>query len=630
MITERVPLELPPVLEKVANNTECVRKFTRNLELQEPRCHLFWAMVIFFDVFLLPLVLHYLSYRDWYFVYFVVGIVIAPMTLLALYLNAIDGGDFTPRSEVLAGGESEKSDVNQIWRQLPFRLRLWILLRQCVRLEFFGWIVFLCGSIGAVNNSLAQVIHALGEGPLETGTYVAIIDKAAYELTRAAIIGVMVLFFAQIMRQHRTAIDKTSDAARQAFEAVSKARLAINAVEIAIPELDKAIERGIASVRHAFGDFTRLQLMEQSNEKAKLLRGETLNLYEAILQELGESLTHLLTELSPAEGEFESACFYSLYLAYMTSESLSFVGKDRSGKEIEGGSGSCEFATRFVNYSMAVRRIVEALEAIEPGRFDYYTIFVGKPSRFLNVENRGADLQWSVDFLEFCQGHHDKNIHYRRYFIANRKHNGEGEQLYNIDELRDDLKSKVVCLRNSGLPFLWSSSRDVAVGYKALENVARSMKVDDPGFILNLVEDGELKEPELDLPEGFIWKSLGETLPSYFNPDYQAEVLEFFDLKSYSDLFGDERKLGEDMTLLPRDLFSVWDNKYGEYGGWRLCMGAMSPSQYGAVRLAFATSKRCAMRRGTWSEMTTKLNLLFHSEGKTKYFDKSSLLITEP
>lgn len=469
------------------------------------------------------------------------------------------------------------------------------------RPELLGWMIWFAGTIVAVNSAFSATP--------DSSTYVAILNSASPDFARASAIGLIVIFFTQMLRHYQSTVDRLHDAAGKAHEAATNARQAVDASAKALPEIRDATERSLAAFRAVHADLKTRQYSEMI---AKLLTDRdqvpeelvyvVAHLYEKIAEHTGQLHDELRATV---EDPFQFLVFASLYASYLETESLTFFS-DPTTETPAPGTGSCQFATRFAHYADAVARIVELLTGLDSNRYEYYTILNLRPKRFFNLRDGTTDLGWSTKFVNgFCRGHFTDRIPYTRLFLASDEGDPRRWQLPSYDEVSEDLDSRILC-GGDRLPVLWEEGdRGSALDVRIRECATNDLHLKAPAYIIARKRDtaldtvvAGLRNPDLQL------RLIREVLPEYHNPSIPPRILAFSGSAKCEAFFGEH---------LPHDLFAVWD-KRPESLGWCLWIGSLSsPGEPNAATLVFATRDARNVLKGlTWNALERSLDVLFN------------------
>lgn len=603
-----------------------------SVELREVIGHARWLELLLGATFLVPFIsLIPIFGASEVFVHLIVAFVALPLVLFIVNLWRARAAWFVRVTE--SGKEEPLSEID--WQTVATARQVPVLLcRGLLRLEFLGWIVF----VTAVSAALAIALEKIPAGSILTG-YFRILNVASADLTRAAVIGVIVLFFTQIFKHFQAAIDKADRAAKMAEAAMregrddlAKAREGLVKATGEIPKLSETSERtlGILESGHALlGTETISYRIAQALRKAS----ESLNqlnqvrdlstMLEEHVRRIGEEVVFSANIVK--DDPVDLVALSGLYRTYLMMEALNFEGD-------ETGRRGCRLSTRFAHYALAVRNIVEELEGCERGRYHYYTMLNRTPEQFFNVENFTADMSWSVGFLEeFCRSHADprKPVPYTRYFLACRGdipyERREPPKYYDVQMQLSE--SKILCVEETGRPILWGplekeelkreNKNDLAetlLPQKVVDELSRLEIVQTwvhPSYIIRNAEGAEALEKEVAQKGigGLILTPLKDVLVQYHWSPQSPRILCFASLSEYDNTFEHSPN-----GAFPRDLFGIWDKKEER---WRLFVGTMlGHGDPMAVTLIYATPTR-AIKNLSWESLDKLMTQIFRLKGQS-------------
>lgn len=564
--------------------------------------------------------------------------------------------EYAPTAYELKIGHETRNLGEEEWRLIHWLMRAKALLHGVIRLEFFGWVIWVTAAITAIAG-------ALRNAPLTDKTfdeldflqkYFRTLDFAAYDLIRATVIGTIVLFFVQLLKTYQNAIIAAEEAARNAGTAAKDAETAIKAAQSILPTLNKQVQRTI-EIFQAISPIAGVDILASKiaeNLNAIGSSSAALGQVKELSERLFEYLKRINQEINSSYGagaqasQFDMVSLSAIYTTYLKVESLSFEGTD-SGT----GQSGIRLSTRFPHYALAVHSVVEAIYRLDPTRYRFYTVFNREPEQFFNPERLDtpqASVDWTVLFLErFCRWQHRDNIPYTRHFVTYRQMRGTSSrdergarqngppQHGLVDEQLEG--NFILCNIRDGQkrPCLWGEAAwDVVEGGDASE--ARSV-----WSYLSEPELGELKEavrqvvPSLEVRAALasldmlkdvatpsyiivsrdrkakfdsvikqhenelVFVTLKEALLEYHSHAAPPQKLVFERYADYEQFFG---------KTMPRDILAVWDTLEQ---CWCLCIGAMVGESDPNAVVMFVTSKERRLKHLPWDTLTAKLSALF-------------------
>ena len=119
--------------------------------------------------------------------------------------------------------------------------RFLILLYGLVCPELLGWVIWFGGTIVAVSSAL--------NSKQQGATFLAILNSASPDFARATVIGLIVIFFTQILTRYQLTADQVERAADAAHDAATKAKEAILAGMAALPKNPRRDRRVLEALR---------------------------------------------------------------------------------------------------------------------------------------------------------------------------------------------------------------------------------------------------------------------------------------------------------------------------------------------------------------------------------------------
>jgi hypothetical protein len=588
------------------------------IELKQWVGHLFWASLVLactVGVPALGIIHHPIPHERALF--FGSYIVIFAAWGIALLLWCHCRGDLCVKREE----NTVKPLPVRFWRDpiLSGDARLLRAFATLFRLELFGWIVWLTTTFTALSIALDRTA-GVPHGP----HHLELVDAASADLARGTVIGVIVLFFGQLLGKYKEAIEKADHAANNARTASSEAEKTAAAVKESLPRMQDQADRLLLIMQNVESVVRSSHLQLQL---VTFLQGLTKGADRAVLKhaaELSEALTtHLeaiheqVTSTDPAADPFDFVTLTAVLKTYLDFESLMFP---------DGGPGrrGCTLSTHFASYALAVRAVVTALEEIERNRFRYYTILNRTLEGFFNVENHRVDPRWSIVYLEeFCRGHHKSSLPFQRIFLTSEDDSHSTDSAYRLApfyKFKQQEHLKVLCDR-SGRPMLWVPSHRESASQLArqagleiasqiplqeqeqlLSKLAATNGWADPCYALGKFSEDTDRAVIAELGDQIQQRLLVEVMRDYHSPSSLPLYFKFADQTAYDSFFG---------KYVPRDLFAVFDSKAPKDKEWRLCMGTMAG--HGdpiAVTLLFVTPDR-PLRQLPWDVLFDKLNRLF-------------------
>jgi hypothetical protein len=644
----------------------------RFLGVRERVGHRWWALVLFLNSVVAPATALFLAgwFKDHLLLIYLLTIILFPVInffrAILTREYAVTRALFSYKREAyVLMSEGAESLLNEDeWRVQDWRERAGALLRGLLRLEFFGWIVWVSSTTLGIADALKKVTPELldktpGTTPLDSWYWV--LNEAAYNLIRATVIGTIGLFFAQLIRKFQITIDKADQAASGANTAAVEASRAVKEAITTIPQLEGQVRKTLNILNTSYNILesetlshhlsTTLELIAESDPALEQVK-ELSERIVARIGQINEEITHTFigTRGTPQRDLFDLVSLSALYTTYLKVETLSFEGP-------ETGRRGCRLSTRYPHYALAVRSVVEALYRLDSERYRFYTIFNRAPEHFFNPENPDvesplANVNWTVLFLEdFCRKHNRDQVPYTRYFITLDDEEGrpKGKIPPTDAVVRYDLSSSfILCsMRDSKYrPFLWgesawmvfsdeqhlgSDSDGVSPGWsylsrselKAMQEAAREiippkefqdtlkslgglLKLADPSYVI-VDEESRVKVENVILPlqPDIKLLPLRDIMLDYHNPECHPIILKFKNWQKYKEFFFNDG--------IPRDLIGVWDKRAGQdgKGDWCLCMGTMvGESDPTAVVMTYITERR-ELKDLPWDRLKKKLSLLF-------------------
>jgi hypothetical protein len=357
------------------------------------------------------------------------------------------------------------SSVAIYLRNRSFRLRKFVI--GLLRIELFGWVTWTTASIIAISDTF----HKISENPnlyLDFWNqnfgiqFSTIIDGSSYGLLRATLLGVITLFFTQMLKFYQANIQLNYQAAENAKKAAEDANKALIEIKEFRKSLHNEIEDAIDKVEiinklirfnSAFTYFPELtpEILKQVKTDPKGLNNiftPLTNQLEKIFKELSLSREdetdkegieyNALLALQSTYYEMESLTFEVLNVAETEENQIENQKEKRAG---------FRFSTNYRHYAHAIQKLIETLECegLDSG-FEYYTILNGTMERFFNVQQDKADLHWSVSFLEeHCRKHSENSIKFKRCFLSNRDKSKSSIPAPNISEFDESQNDYILC-----------------------------------------------------------------------------------------------------------------------------------------------------------------------------------------
>ena len=642
--------------------------------------YLFWALALLASFYALLFVV-FIFKRDWRgrFLWRTVWVVafvgalgcafllqgsVSPPELSPLFWFLLMAGSFTVGTFFLFVREyartayqwkrgHEVRDISEEeWGRIHWAARANALLHGVIRLEFFGWVIWVTAAVTAIAG-------ALRNAPLNDPTFAQLnflqkyfytLDASAYDLIRATVIGTIVLFFVQLLKTYQEAIIAAERAAKDAGQAAKDAEKAISEAQRILPTLNSQMQKTI-EVFQTTGAVSGVAIL--ANDIAQNL--SFIAKSDAALTQVKELSERLIDHFSRINREvsnsynigghvshFDLISLSAIYTTYLKVESLSFEGS-------EVGQGGIRLSTRYPHYSLAVHSLVEAIYRLNPERYRFYTVFNREPEQFFNPErldSTQASVDWTVLFLErFCRWHRKENLPYARHFVTYERgpvpsrddlrggqkgppqHGLVDEQLeknYILCNVRDGQRRP--CLwgeaawaaiegDEAAAPSVWSylsgaeaeelkrSVREVIPRREvraALASVDMLRQLTTPSYVIINRDRKARFDSIVSQYEGEIaFVTLKEALLEYHSRATPPQKLVFERYGDYEQFFGD---------VVPRDMLAVWDTIEQ---CWCLCMGTMVGENDPNAVVMFVTSKERRLKSLPWEELTAKLSALF-------------------
>lgn len=549
------------------------------------------------------------------------------------------------------------------WRRAPLLERADALWHGIIRLEFFGWVIWVTAAVAAVGGALRNppggdpsfahlsVLHQ----------YFHTLDVAAYDLIRASVVGTIVLFFVQLLKTYQDAIVAAGKAAKEAEQASERAMKAVSEADKIAPTLERQMSKALDLFKST-GNILKADMIASTlGHMLRLIAdsrpalGQVSEFSDKLFDHIGRinrEVTHAYRTATAGEpvDPFDLVSLSAIYTTYLKVESLSFEGEE------EVGRGGFRLATRYPHYVLAVRGVVEAIRWLDddPERYRFYTLFSREPDRFFNpkpgestnINLAQIRLNWTVLFLErFCRWHRRNDIFYKRHFITCSRRGSADMGATRIpplnavvDEQLEDYM--VLCNVRGGKvrPCLWGETaweffggaappagqsvwaylseaearglwEDIAEVLPA-EEVRNALKttdvfrqVKDAAYVI--VEPGKKGKFEAAIKPhaGEVeLRPLKEVLLEYHSLPSPPAKLIFDDYNAYAKFFGDN---------LPRDLLAVWD---AAKKCWCLCIGTMVGEHDPNAVVMVATTKERPLNNLPWSDLEKSLTDLFVPE----------------
>jgi hypothetical protein len=524
-----------------------------------------------------------------------------------------------------------------------------------IRPTVLGWAILAAGVLVAVTGGFisfgAQNLTAPARPWLSVGPPVVfdILDRAAHDMTRAATVGLIVIFFMQMIRVHLDAV-KLTEVTAMSVEAIATTveKSAATALEASaqIVSTRSDLEHLRSEIRTATDDAINMFVGGHEIVKADAIISGIGRLLQAskasgglkyatvATQFFRKNLDRMLDEIAfeaAADDSVGLTVFRTVLATYFESESLNFFG-------LTPGNGGLELPTRFVQYAYAVRLIVAALESDAPGRYSFFTVFSKEPRAFLNIANGGADFRWSLLYLErFCRSHAISDVSvvdYRRFFVCTRE---QAETVPYFDSVTSQLEHARVLCSADGQPLLNVREADLALLNELTDErdeaeVAPLLKLVWPDasrqHIAEIVRanashlSGKPGYVILDKPpagqHGLTWCVLKNVLRRYHSIRFPPKLVIFDDALAYDAVFADG---------LPRDFLAVRD----ETGGWVFCLGTDGSGRDAdmPIRLRLLTKRRSKAYGAEWNRVVGHLDQLFgetHDPNGSPLFEMKPLL----
>jgi len=607
--------------------------------------HYWWAIVLFSSFFISPIIALSLWGRtprlgvgltSWFLIVIIV-VAVGLMLLLPTWT-----GYRKVVYELYTDGMQVDVEPYNVKNQ-PWRKRWSAFVYAMTRLEFFGWVIWVTAVLAGITNSFKSMQLS---APLSTWErYLAALNMAATDLILASIIGSIVLFFIKLLEQYQDAIIESQFAAAASQSAAESATDAVAKAQTITPAL-------AAQVKKTLDIFETTSNVLEVDTLSHRLAASLKSIAESdtALAQVRELSSRMVTRISQISQEitysyasgtqpnemdtFDLVSLSALYTTYLKVETLTFEGETG-----EVGRRGCRLSTRYPHYALTVRSVVEALHALDPNRYSYYTIFNRSPLSFFNPErpdvNPIANMSWTALFLEkFCRWHHEQDIGYQRYFVTVDENEDRGRVPPINFVTRGQLGGYyILCNIKHGIarPVLWGEAAKVLKqpdawtefagdDMKAMPRIALDIlpsqkaestlcsldiiqKLANPAYVILDSEDMKKVEQAIqpDLTE-MAFKPLRDILLTYHSQTTPPRVLKFDSWDQYEDFFGQQ---------IPRDLLAIRDNTTSK---WCLCIGSiMGESDPTAVEMIYMTEKR-QLKHLSWDLLTEKLSALFLSE----------------
>lgn len=523
----------------------------------------------------------------------------------------------------------------------PWLKRFSAFVYGMTRLEFFGWIIWVTAVLAGITSTFRHIKIEDEYSTFER--YLAAMNAAAGDLILASIIGSIVLFFIKLLEQYQDAIVESQDAAEAAHKAAVSASEAVTNAQKITPGLAAQVEKTLdifqitSNVLEAETLSHRLAVtlrgIAESNTALAQVRELSTRMVARIDQINQEITSSYSGAVSPNEVDtFDLVSLSALYTSYLKVETMTF-----DGEAADVGRRGCRLSTRYAHYALMVRSVVEALNKLDPSRFEYYALFNRSPVHFFNPERPDADnplanMTWTALFLEkFCRSHNQEYVPYKRYFVTVDETQSEVHVPPMDLVTRGELERWfILCNSKRGVlrPILWGEAAKVLMQSDAWTELAQDdmfamaeigrdilpserseavlskipviQRLPDPSYIVLDSDDKKKVEQAVkqDLPE-LQFQPLRDVLLTYHSQTTPPEILKFESSSQYKEFFGKQ---------IPQDLLAVRDKIDNK---WCLCIGSMvGSSDPTAVEMIYMTEKR-QLRHLSWERLTEKLTTLF-------------------
>lgn len=556
------------------------------------------------------------------------------------------------------GDEMREEVPPERWQKSRWAERADALWHGLVRLEFFGWVIWVTSAVAAIGGALRH--PPLSDPPFSElsvlNKYFRTLDTAAFDLIRATVIGTIVLFFVQLLKTYQDAIIAAGKAAKDAEQASQRARDAISRADKILPALSQQMNKAIDLFKTA-GNYQNANLIAANFAQSLRIISESgpalahvRELSERVFEHVG-LINREINQSSALAGKppdyFDLASLSAIYSTYLRVESLSFEG------DADSGLGGYRLSTRYPHYALAVRSVVDAITQLDPTheRYKFYTIFSREPERFFNpkpgrsqtdVTWPQVSINWTTLFLErFCRWQNRMGIPYTRHFVTcGRNSSGSRSPIPPLSAVVDEQLEKYVILCNvkdgRRRPLLWGEaaweffecdeaaltgqsvwsylSEDEARGLKAavrqvipppavreaLGAVDFVRQLTRPSYLIVGPDkrksfDGAIRQHEQEIE----FRPLREILHDYHSQTCPPVKLVFERDTTYESFFSDK---------IPRDLLAVWD---AVKQCWCLCIGTMIGEEDPSAIVMVVTTKDRPLKNLPWSELEDKLSTLF-------------------
>lgn len=543
----------------------------------------------------------------------------------------------------------EAADITEKrWARVTWKMRVNALLHGVIRLEFFGWVIWVTSAITAIAGALRNL-------PLTDPTFVGLyflqkyfrtLDFAAYDLIRATVIGTIVLFFVQLLKTYQEAIIAAEKAARNAGRAAKDAEKAINEAQRMLPSLEAQMRQTI-DVFRTTGQMAGVEFLAKNvagHLDAVAKSGPALMQVNEFSARLFEHLSRIYREVTSSYNlggggnPFDLITLSAIYSNYLKVESFNF-------EDGPVGQGGIRFSTRYPHYLLAVQSLVEVINRLDPNRYRFYTVFNREPERFFNpagLDSSHAIVDWTALFLErFCRWHYRDDIPYTRHFVTYWRDppqvgdaQGIPPQHGVVDDQLDG--SLILCNIRDGQkrPCIWGEqawaiiesnekaslptwayvpASEIVELKKAMGDLIPPPQVRDalasvdiirrisvPSYVI-IGRDQESRFDSVMRQHGgdIAFVSLKEALLEYHSRSERPQKLVFERYSDYEQFFG---------KVIPRDIVAIWDTVEQ---CWRLCVGTLVGEDDPNAVIMFVTSKERGLKNLPWDELTAKLSKLF-------------------
>ncbi|HEY0768698.1 MAG TPA: MerC domain-containing protein, partial [Sphingobacteriaceae bacterium] len=425
------------------------------IKLREIKGHEWWLITLLILMFLSPFIAIWISTVNHFerprLLYLLVSgilIVIWFFCHFIYYLNRVQEYE-TSSKEGKVYRIGNNSIVDDRWKKIwgiynknyPKRVRKYII--GLLRLELFGWITWTTAVVVAISEQLAltlnlnsansfKIAEAISNqissngGAIPTVAsineiimqqlkltpqnlwehYSIVMENASYGLARATVLGIITLFFTQMLKFYQANITLNYDAAESAKKAATDSNKAIGEIKEFRKALHSELENHKDIIKGSYGIVDGEWLFLNLIKLVSNIQDQVKNIkFAKLIEPLKTQIQKITIELAKSNEDNDKTEFNALTVlqsTYFETEALNFeepVGVD-SYKEEENKPDTLRkgvrLSTNYTHYAKAVQSLVDTFESEPSHAYEYYTILNEKQDGFFNIENDKVNLRWQV------------------------------------------------------------------------------------------------------------------------------------------------------------------------------------------------------------------------------------------